>query len=305
MYRRQTVILMLMMKMFIESSKAVPVGGQAVIGGVLMKGKERWGLAVRRPTGEIYTEKWPYQTKTARMPYKLPIIRGFVVMCEMLVTGMRALSRSAEVALESTEESLTLTDLVLTVLTALIGVVGLFIALPLWLAGKLASVELYVNITEGILRGVIFVMYVALIGLWPDIREVFKYHGAEHKTINAYESGLELTGENVMKCSRLHVRCGTSFMLIAVLVSIIIFSPLKAMLSGFVSQVLARVILIPLVIGLSYELIRLASSSGKVGKCMIWPFMSLQYLTTREPDIEQAEVGIVSLEAALCGDEQE
>ena len=224
-------------------------------------------------------------------------------MCEMLATGFKALSRSAEVALEETQEKLTFKDILLSIALAVFAVGGLFIALPLWLAGFLASTPLYVNIIEGILRAVIFIAYVAIIGLWSDIREVFKYHGAEHKTINAFESGQKMTPENIMKCSRIHPRCGTSFLLIAVIVSIIVFSPVKTFIAGesFILQVLARIILIPVVIGISYEIIRLAANSGKFGFCIIAPFLTLQFLTTREPNINQAEVALISLDTALEG----
>ena len=283
--------------------KKIPVGGQAVIEGVLMKGKNLWGLAVRRPSGDIFTETWPNSSRIERMPYKLPFIRGVVVMCEMMATGFKALSRSAEVALEETDETMTWKDILAAIAIAIFAVGGLFIALPLFLAGYIADTPLYVNITEGVLRAVIFIGYVAVIGLWKDIREVFKYHGAEHKTINAFEHGLKMTPENIMKCSRIHPRCGTSFLLIAVIVSIIVFSPVKTLIAGenFILQVLARIILIPVVIGISYEIIRFASRSGTLGLCIIAPFLSLQFLTTREPDIKQAEVALVSLDTALKG----
>ena len=286
-----------------DAEKKIPVGGQAVIEGVLMKGKNLWGLAVRRPSGDIFTESWPNSSRIKRMPYKLPFLRGVVVMCEMMATGFRALSKSAEVALEEEEEQMTWKDVLLSIILAVAAVGGLFIALPLWLAGYIADTPLYVNITEGVLRAVIFVGYVAIIGLWKDIREVFKYNGAEHKTINAFEHGLTMTPENIMTCSRIHPRCGTSFLLIAVIVSIIIFSPIKTLIAGesFTLQVLARIILIPVVIGISYEVIRLASNSGKFGLCIIAPFLTLQYLTTREPDIKQAEVALISLDTALEG----
>ena len=284
--------------------KKIPVGGQAVIEGVLMKGKSLWGLAVRKPSGDIFSEHWPNSSRIERMPYKLPFIRGVVVMCEMMATGFKALSKSAEVALEETEETMTFWDVLSAIAIAVAAVGGLFIALPLWVAGYLADTPLYVNITEGVLRAVIFIGYVAIIGLWKDIREVFKYHGAEHKTINAFEHGLKMTPENIMTCSRIHPRCGTSFLLIAVIVSIIIFSPVKTLIAGesFALQVLARIILIPVVIGISYEIIKLASNSGKFGFCLIAPFLSLQYLTTREPDIKQAEVALISLNTALNGE---
>ena len=311
MIKKLNMLIMIAMNLFAAEAetdkesdfKKIPVGGQAVIEGVLMKGKNLWGLAVRRPAGEIFHETWPNSSRTKKSPYKWPFIRGVVVMCEMMAVGFKALSRSAEVALEEEEEKLTFKDILMAILLAIVAVGGLFIALPLWLAGHIATEPLYVNITEGILRAVIFIGYVAIIGLWPDIQQVFRYHGAEHKTINAFESGMEMTPENIMKCSRIHPRCGTSFLLIAVIVSIIVFSPVKTLIAGenFALQVLARIILIPLVIGISYEIIKLASNSGKVGLCVIAPFLSLQYLTTREPDIKMAEVALVSLDTALEG----
>ena len=304
MFKRLNLLLILTLNLFADSEeKKIPVGGQAVIEGVLMKGKNLWGLAVRRPSGEIFTDKWPHSSRTQRMPYKLPLIRGVVTMCEMMATGFRALSKSAEVALEETQEKMTFWDILSAVAIAIFAVGGLFIALPLWIAGHVATTPLYVNITEGVLRAVIFIGYVAVIGLWKDIREVFKYHGAEHKTINAFEHGLKMTPENIMTCSRIHPRCGTSFLLIAVIVSIIIFSPVKTLIAGesFILQVIARIILIPVVIGISYEIIKIASNSGKFGLCIIAPFLTLQFLTTREPNIKQAEVALVSLDTALEG----
>ena len=286
-----------------DDIKKIPVGGQAVIEGVLMKGKNLWGLAVRRPSGEIFKDSWANSSRTKHFPYNLMFIRGVVVMCEMMAVGFKALSKSAEVALEEEDEQMTFKDILLAVGLAIVAVGGLFIALPLWLAGQIATEQLHINIIEGVLRAVIFVAYVAIIGLWPDIREVFRYHGAKHKTINAFESEMEMTPENIMKCSRIHPRCGTSFLLIAVIVSIIIFSPVKTLIAGesFALQVAARIILIPLVIGISYDIIKFASSSGKFGLCIIAPFLTLQYLTTREPDINQAEIALISLDTALEG----
>ena len=297
--------------------KRIAVGGQAVIEGVLMKGPNKWGLAVRKASqseeqasqsleqGEIVKESWPHSSRTKRMPYKLPFVRGFVVMCEMMSTGFKALSRSAEIALEETDtqEKLTFKDLLFTVIFTILAVGGLFIALPLYAAEFLAKIfELAprgvgVYTLEGVIRAVIFIAYIAIIGMWSDIKRVFAYHGAEHKTINAYEGGLEMTPENIVKCSRIHPRCGTSFLLIAVIVSIAVFSMIGR--GGFLWRVMSRIILIPVVIGVSYEIIRLAGNSGKLGRAIIFPFLSLQFLTTREPDLSQAEVALASLNTAM------
>jgi uncharacterized protein YqhQ len=288
----------------------MPVGGQAVIEGVLMKGENRWGLAVRRPDGEIFKESWPNSSRVKRLPWKLPLFRGFVTMVEMVGIGFRALSRSAEIALGDSEEELTKRDAAIAVFVGILAVVGLFIALPLWLSERGAALlglsAAGRNVLEGILRGVIFVGYVAVIGLWEDIRRVFRYHGAEHKTINAFEKGAFGDGEDVRKNmtpefvaaqSRIHPRCGTSFLLIAILIGIVVFSVIGG--GGILWRVGTRVALLPLVIGISYEIIRLASKSGFIGKCLMFPMLSLQYLTTREPDLKQIEVAMTSLGIAL------
>ena len=282
-------------------AKKVPVGGQAVIEGVLMKGTDLWGLAVRRPGGDIFREHWPNSSRTKRLPWKLPVLRGVVVMCEMMGTGFKALSRSAEVALEETREELTFKDMFFAVALAIVAVGGLFVALPLWTAEAMARAwsisVLWTNVLEGIVRALIFIGYVAVIGLWSDIRRVFCYHGAEHKTINAFEKDMEMTPENIMTCSRIHPRCGTSFLLIAVIVSIAVFSIVGR--GGFWWRVGTRVLLLPLVIGISYEIVRRASRSGRLGLLLISPFLSLQYLTTREPDLSMAEVALTSLNTAM------
>jgi uncharacterized protein YqhQ len=296
-----------------RKTRKIPVGGQAVIEGVLMKGENRWGLAVRRPDGEISKENWANSSRTKRYPWKLPLLRGFVTMAEMLGTGFRALSRSAEISLGDSEEELTKKDAAIAIVVGILAVVGLFVALPLWLSEKGAALlnlsATGRNVLEGLLRGVIFVGYVALIGLWEDIRQVFRYHGAEHKTINAFESGAlgeeeELTPEFVAGQSRIHPRCGTSFLLIAILISIAVFSAIGG--GGIWWRIGTRVALLPLVIGISYEIIRLSSKPGivgKCGKCLMFPVLSLQYLTTREPDMGQIEVAITSLGIALGRDE--
>ena len=295
-----------LLQFFPLAAERIAVGGQAVIGGVLMKGDERWGLAVRRPNGEIFREHWPNSSRTKRLPWKLPLLRGVVVMCEMMATGFKALSRSAEVALEETQEEMTAKDIFIAAAVAVLAVGGLFIALPLWAAGVAARIwnltSLSTNVLEGLARAAVFIGYIAVIGLWGDIRDVFRYHGAEHKTINAFECGLDMTPEKILTCSRIHPRCGTSFLLIAVIVSIAVFSPIKTVIvsagGGFWAQVGARVLLIPLVIGISYEIIRYASK-GIIGRVLISPLLSLQYLTTREPDLGQAEVALASLNIAL------
>ncbi|MCL1941310.1 MAG: DUF1385 domain-containing protein, partial [Synergistaceae bacterium] len=241
--------------------RKMPIGGQAVIEGVLMKGPKRWGLAIRKPDGDIYHEVWENVPWTQKSPWNLPFIRGVFTLVDMMRIGIRALNRSAEIALGE-QEKMTKKDLFLAVAVAIFAVVGLFIALPLWISDLCVRFfgfsVVQKNITEGAARGFIFVGYIALIGLWSDIRQVFRYHGAEHKTINAYESGAaELTPDEVEKHSRIHPRCGTSFLLVVIVVSIIVFS-----IAGHGSltwRVASRVVLLPVVMGISYEIIKGAS----------------------------------------------
>lgn len=283
-----------------ETPKPMPVGGQAVIEGVLMKGYTRWGLAVRKEDGEIVTEHWKArnwgQTKFGR----IPVVRGFLNMVEMLGDGFHALSRSADISLGE-EEEMTAKDIAITVLVAVLMVGGLFIALPLfvgdWLSGAWGLSRIGRNVAEGCARGAVFIAYLGCIGLWSDMARILAYHGAEHKTINAYESGLPMTVESVMKCTRLHPRCGTSFLLIVVIVSIVVFSVAGS--GGVLFRIISRIVLIPVVVGVSYEFIRAMWKLGGAGRCVMAPAMSLQYLTTREPSAEQVEVGIRSLETAL------
>ena len=284
-----------------EKIKKIPVGGQAVIEGVLMKGHKRWGLAIRKPDGDIHHETWEHKPWAEKLPWKLPLIRGGVTLVGMMSTGIRALNRSAEVALGE-DEKITKKEFFLAVAVAIFAVVGMFIALPLWISDQcmrlfgLSAVQK--NITEGIVRGFIFIGYVALIGLWGDIRQVFCYHGAEHKTINAFESGaVDLTPEKVAGYSRIHPRCGTSFLLVVIAVSIIVFS--IAGRGGILWRIASRVVLLPVVMGISYEIIRGAAKMGVFGKIIMYPMMLLQYLTTREPDLKQLEVSIYSLKIAL------
>jgi uncharacterized protein YqhQ len=278
----------------------MPVGGQAVIEGVLMKGPERWGLSVRKPDGQIQSETWESFSRTKRMPWKLPIVRGVVTMVEMMTIGFRALNKSAQIAVGE-EEKITAKELLLSTLVAIAAVAGLFIALPLWLSDIAVNAwgltQTGKNVLEGCVRGLVFLAYVGGIGMWSEIRQVFRYHGAEHKTINAFESGAVMTPESIKKFSRIHPRCGTSFLLIVVAVSIVVFSVAGS--GSILWRIGARIVLLPLVMGISYEIIKGASCAGIIGKVLMAPALSFQLLTTREPDIGQIEVALLSLETAL------
>lgn len=283
-----------------EPEKIIPVGGQAVIEGVLMKGPEHWGLAVRQPDGNIWRKSWLGSEWLKTSFWKLPVIRGFATMVEMMRIGMRALSMSADISLGE-EEKISPLEMCGSIAVAIIGVVGLFLALPMFVseftAKQLALSHLGKNVVEGVVRGIIFIGYVAAISLWKDIARVFEYHGAEHKTINAYENGAPLEPESVSRFSRIHRRCGTSFLLVVVVVSIMVFSIVGG--GSVLWRIGSRVVLLPVVIGLSYEFIRSASKSDTWGKVCIKPALSLQYITTREPSRDQLEVALAALETAL------
>lgn len=282
------------------NGKIIPVGGQAVIEGVLMKGPENWGLAVRNPSGDIVLKSWKDSPWEKKGIWKLPVIRGFVTMVEMMRIGTRALSVSAEISLGE-EDKISPLEMILSICIAVFAVVGVFLALPMLISEKITILcslsDISKNVTEGLIRGVIFIGYLAIIGLWEDMRKVFAYHGAEHKTINAYESGMELIPGKVCRYSRIHRRCGTSFLIIAIVVSIIVFSLIGN--GSVLWRIGSRVVLLPLVIGISYEFIRSASKSDTWGSAFIAPALLLQYLTTREPSLEQIAVGIAALKLAL------
>ena len=298
-----SVILSLVLPWFF-STREIPVGGQAVIEGVLMRGPGSWALAVRSPGGDIWKRRWETLPWNSSSPWNLPVLRGLAMMVEMLVTGFRAISLSAQVALGE-EEKIGPLELVVTFAVAILGVIGLFILLPVWISDLgiryLGMSRFWGNIMEGVARAAVFVAYIALIGLWKDIARVFAYHGAEHKTINAWESGATLDKEQVSRFSRIHSRCGTSFLLVVVAVSVLVFA--AAGHGSIAWRVASRLLLLPVVIGVSYEMIRWCSRKGALGRILMAPALWLQYLTTREPDLEQIEVALAALALALEGED--
>lgn len=278
-------------------------GGQAVIEGVMMRGPEQLAIAVRKPDQEIILEKREINSVVKRFPFlKWPLLRGVVALAESLVIGMQALSFSANQSLEEEEEELTTRELALSMGLALALGILLFVVAPTGLTkliDRFIPGVLLQNLVEGVIRIVIFLLYILAISRMKDIQRVFQYHGAEHKVIHAYEAGEELTVANIQKYSTLHPRCGTSFLLIVMVVSIFLFAFLGKQVLWW--RILSRLLLMPLVAGISYELIKL---SGKYGtrplvKILIWPGLMLQKLTTREPDDSQVEVAVKALEGIL------
>ena len=283
------------------------VGGQAVIEGVMMRGPEYIATAVRTPSGEITIKKDPVHSLGEKYPIlKKPFIRGTIALGESLVYGMKSLSYSAQAAGEE-EEQLTTKQMAVTMTFSAVLAIIFFLVIPTYGAKFIPGVAestVRLNIVEGILRLAIFLLYIWGISLTSDIRRVFEYHGAEHKTIWTYEAGEALTVENVKKHSRLHPRCGTNFLLIVMVVSIFVFAFLGW--PNLIERIISRIILMPVVAGISYELIRLAGrKENHVIQTLVKPGLWLQYLTTREPHADQIEVAIQALEAAKPEEETE
>ena len=281
------------------------VGGQAVIEGVMMRGPKLTATAVRDPDGKIQVEAKPVHSITERFPIlKKPLLRGSVSLIESLVIGMKSLSYSAQMAGDE-DEKLSDREMAGTIVFALVLASILFIAIPTGTAKLFHGITedpFFLNLMEGFLRLAIFLLYIWGISRMKDIRRVFQYHGAEHKTIHCYEAGLPLTVENVQKFSRLHPRCGTNFLLIVMLVSIFVFAFLGW--PSLAERIASRILLLPVVAGISYEIIRLAGrSDNAVIQTAIKPGLWLQYLTTRPPDDEMVEVAIESLKAVLPEEE--
>ena len=229
------------------------VGGQAVIEGVMMRGPEYIATAVRTPSGEITVKKDAVHSITERYPIlKKPFLRGTVALCESLVYGMKSLSYSAQAAGEE-DEQITNTEMALTMAFSIVLAIVFFLLIPTYAVKFIPGIEhsaVWMNIVEGVLRLAIFLLYIWGISLTKDIRRVFEYHGAEHKTIWTYESGQELTVENVRRHSRLHPRCGTNFLLIVMVVSIFVFAFLGW--PSLLERVASRIVLMPVVAGISY-----------------------------------------------------
>ena len=282
------------------------VGGQAVIEGVMMRGPKYIATAVRTPVGDITVKKDEVHSLSDRYPVlKRPLLRGTIALYESLVYGMKCLSYSAQAAGEE-DEQLSNTQMALTMAVSVVLAIVFFLAIPTYAAKFIPGVAdsaFRLNVVEGVLRLAIFLLYIWGISLTSDIRRVFEYHGAEHKTIWTYESGEELTVENVKRHSRLHPRCGTNFLLIVMVVSIFVFAFLGW--PNLVERIASRVLLMPVVAGISYEMIRLAGrTQNPVIQALFRPGLWLQYLTTREPHADQIEVAIEALNAAKPADEE-
>lgn len=276
------------------------VGGQAVIEGVMMRGPKYIATAVRTLSGDITVKKDPVHSINEKYPIlKKPFLRGTVALCESLVYGIKSLSYSAQASGEENEQ-LSSREMAITMIISIGMAIFFFLIIPTYGAKFIPGISdnaFRLNVVEGILRLAIFLLYIWGISLTNDIHRVFEYHGAEHKTIWTYESGEELTVENVKKHSRLHPRCGTNFLLIVMFVSVFVFAFLGW--PNLVERIVSRIVLMPVVAGISYELIRLAGrTTSPVLQCLFKPGLWLQYLTTKEPHSDQIEVAIRALNEA-------
>ncbi|NLZ53510.1 MAG: DUF1385 domain-containing protein [Thermoanaerobacteraceae bacterium] len=277
------------------------IGGQAVIEGVMMRGPKTTAIAVRKDDDIIIKTQENRSLQDKYSFLKLPILRGMVALVEMLVLGIQTISYSASVAGLEDEEELTGKDIAFALVSALGFAVLLFIVLPTivarFLSGNLQSPFL-LSFIEGLIRIAIFVIYIAAISLMKDIRRVFEYHGAEHKVVHCYENNEKLTPENAKKYTTIHPRCGTSFMMVVMVVSILLFSLMGW--PGLILRIVSRIVMLPVVSGVSYEFIRLAGKSDSPFIRLInTPGLWLQRLTTREPDESQLEVAIAALKGVL------
>jgi uncharacterized protein YqhQ len=327
----------------LNAQRDAPVGGQAVLEGVMMRGVAHWAVAVRKPTeeqleeeqareedgepiaaeGEIEVSTFPLTSSLQRhRALRLPIVRGVVALGESMAIGFRALGISANAQLPPTEvkegwvadgngaedgqeqgQEISGGVWAGTIVVALVFAVGLFFVIPVALTslikGQLHSSVLF-WVVEGIVRTAIFLGYMLLLSRLRDLRRVFEYHGAEHKTISCYEAGMPLTPVNAQRFTRLHPRCGTSFLLVVMIVAIFVFAPIG--LPAWYWLVATRILGVPVIAGISFELIKFAGRNRRRRwvQVVMWPGLKLQLLTTREPDLDQLAVAIAALEAVLA-----
>jgi uncharacterized protein YqhQ len=314
----------------LRAERDAPVGGQAVLEGVMMRGVSHWAVAVRKPTdeqleeherelrepalGEIEVRSFPLTSALKRhRALRLPIVRGVVALWESLVIGFRALEVSANAQLSPEEpgegaqeeevQEIPRGMWMGTVVLALALAVVLFFLIPVGLTSlikdQLGSSLLF-WLVEGVVRTSIFLGYLVLLSRLRDLRRVFEYHGAEHKTISCFEAGLPLTPPNCKRFSRLHPRCGTSFLLLVMIVAIFVFAPIG--LPAWYWLVLTRILGVPVIAGVSFELIKLAGRNRRRRwvRALMWPGLKLQLLTTREPDLDELAVAISALQAVLA-----
>lgn len=283
-------------------------GGQAVIEGVMMRGRKTMVTVVRRPSGGLAVKTKPLPALYTSWMRQTPLLRGIIVLIEAMVLGIQSLLYSANVALEEEEEEISGGLVWIMVIASLTVAVALFFIIPLFAAKLLAPYidsPVVFNLIEGFIRLGIFITYIKLISLLPDIKRLFAYHGAEHKAVNAYEDGAPLEVEAVKAHSTAHTRCGTSFIFVVLIIAILVFTLVG--LPSIWLMVLSRIILIPVIAALSYEVIYLGTKyrNSRIIRTILTPGLWLQALTTREPDDSQLEVALTALARVIEVDQPE
>jgi len=277
-------------------------GGQAVIEGVMIRGRTAVVTAVRRPGGDITVNSRPVPSISQSRARHLPLVRGVVILIEAMVLGINSLLYSANIAMEEEQEEISNKALWGMVASGVVLVIALFFLAPLFLT-KLASTlipnAISFMVVEGVVRLAIFIAYLKIISLMPDIKRVFTYHGAEHKTVNAYEAGVPMEVESIRAYGTAHVRCGTSFLFLVLIVAIVVFSFVGRQTLWL--MVISRVVLIPVIMGLGYEVIYFGArhTSNRLVRIILAPGLWLQSLTTGEPDDRQIEVAIAAMNKAV------
>jgi uncharacterized protein YqhQ len=286
---------------------SAPIGGQAVLEGVMMRGPSNWAVAVRKPNGTIAQVCRPIESAMARHKLlRLPVIRGVMALGESLAIGFRALSISAQYASQEGDEEEVQTELTRGALIFAFAVAIVFAVLLFKVTPALITDWLPIRgtgpfvIVEGLIRVTIFVLYLTVISLLPDLRRVFQYHAAEHKAINAYEAGDELEPESVQRYSLIHPRCGTAFLLWVMVIAIFVFAFFGR--PAWYWLIATRILLLPVIAGIAYELIRFAGkhTGNRIVMTVLAPGLWLQRLTTREPTLDQLEVSIRALKEVLA-----
>jgi len=288
-------------------AKEFHYGGQAVIEGVMMRGQRSMAVAVRSPGGQVHVSTKPISNSQTGIR-KVPFLRGVVVLVESLVLGIGALFESANISLGEEDQKISGPLLWGTLVASFAFAAALFFVIPLLVTDSLVdphiSSSVLSNLVEGIIRVVIFLVYLALVNLIPDIRTVFAYHGAEHKTINAFEHHVTLEPEPVARFSTAHVRCGTSFLFAVMIIAIVVFSLVPS--SNIWVRIVSRIVLIPVIAAVGYEFTRFSAryAENRLVRVLFLPGLALQKMTTRQPNNGQIEVAISALKGAIEADQK-
>ena len=296
--------------MFIEMAEQPKVryGGQAVIEGVMIRGRKAVVTSVRRPNGELTTDVQPIKDTWTKPYRRIPFFRGIIILIETMVIGIKSLLYSANIAVEEEAEEIPSKAIWVMIASAIILVVVLFFLAPLFLTNLVNQYmpnTVVFHIVEGLVRIAILLIYLKIISLMPDIKRVFTYHGAEHKTVNAYEAGMPMEVESIQKYGTAHARCGTSFLFTVLIIAIIVFSFLGHDILWL--MIVSRIVLIPVIMGLGYEFIRFGAkhTNNWLMKILMAPGLWLQSMTTGEPDDKQIEVAIAAMNKAVEIDQAE